>query len=65
MESLEPSTDERSWKRVGRVERRYALHGLAEGSQGRRAAYRQSRTPESGLQERRGWKECVRTASGT
>ena len=65
MESPEQAQTRGPQKRVGRAERRCVLHGLAGGSRGGGAAYRPSRAPESGLQKRKGQKECVPTASAT
>ena len=52
MESLEPSSEERSMEE-GRNGSE-AVHGLAGGSRGRGAAHWPSRAPESGLQKWRG-----------
>ena len=68
-ESPEPSADERPTEEGRKGGEACALHGLAGGPGGREPGWRggppAKESPESGLQKRRGWTECLPKASGT
>ena len=65
MESPEPSADERPTEEGRKGGEAVCAPRTGRREPGQRGGPLAKQSPESGLQERRGWMECVRTASRT